>query len=79
MDHWMITCTLFCDYIVKYFSAHPAGVSFAGFEEASSHLGEPHVGRNCGKPQGVKESLQPSSSKEMKHMQGSEFCQQWHT
>ena len=72
----MITCTLFCDYIVKYFSAHPAGVSFAGFEEASSHLGEPHVGRNCGKPQGVKESLQPSSSKEMKHMQGSEFCQQ---
>ena len=51
----MVTRTLFCDYIVKYFSAHPAGVSlsFAGFKEASSHLGEPHVGRNCGKPQGA--------------------------
>ena len=74
----MITCTLFCDYIVEYFSVHPAGVSlsFAGFEEARSHLGELHVGRNCGKPQGVKESLQPPSGKKMKDMQGSEFCQQ---
>lgn len=80
MDHWTITCTCLCDYIVKYFSTHLAGVSvsFAGFEEASSHLVEPHVGRNYGIPQGVKGSVQPSSSKEMKQMQGSEFCQQLH-
>ena len=64
----MVTRTLFCDYIVKYFSAHPAGVSlsFAGFKEASSHLGEPHVGRNCGKPQGAKSDPQQESRKTTK-------------
>ena len=36
------------------------------------------MGRNYGLPQGVKGSLQPASSKEMKQMQGTEFCQQLH-
>ena len=68
----VITCT----YLHKSVApAHLASLSFAGFEEARSHLGELHVGRNCGKPQGVKESLQPPSGKKMKDMQGSEFCQ----
>ena len=56
---------------IEDFSSLPKPLKFLSFKKKYGG----HLGRNCGKPQGVKESLQPPSGKKMKDMQGSEFCQ----